>query len=136
MKKFLSTVLALACCLSLLMLVGCSNSGNGGNEGGDKAKAHIVLVLEDGTELPYDIEFTPGSNLRTALFEGGLIEEDQTVSMFVETIDGHTADVLNDGCTWLPTDENGEQIMGSFDEIIVENGQTIYLRYYVVPDMD
>lgn len=135
MKKFLTTALALVCCL--LVLAGCSNSGNGGNEGGDKAKAHIVLVLEDGTtEVPHDIEFTPGSNLRTALFEGGLIEEDQTVSMFVETIDGYTADVLNDGCTWLPTDENGQQIMGSFDEIIVEDGQTIYLRYYVVPDMD
>lgn len=134
MKKFLTTALALVCCL--LVLAGCSNGGNGGNEGGEKAKAHIVLVLEDKTELPYDIEFTAGSNLRMALFEGGLIEEDQTAAMFVETIDGHTADVLNDGCTWLPCDENGQQIMGSFDEIIVEDGQTIYLQYYVVPDMD
>lgn len=134
MKKFLTTALVLVCCL--LVLAGCSNSGNGGNEGGEKAKAHIVLVLEDKTELPYDIEFTAGSTLRMALYEGGLIEEDQTAAMFVETIDGHTADVLNDGCTWLPCDENGQQIMGSFDEIIVEDGQTIYLQYYVVPDMD
>lgn len=134
MKKFLTTALALVCCL--LVLAGCSNGGNGGNEGGEKAKAHIVLVLENKTELPYDIEFTVGSTLRMALYEGGLIEEDQTAAMFVETIDGHTADVLNDGCTWLPCDENGQQIVGSFDEIIVEDGQTIYLQYYVVPDMD
>lgn len=95
-----------------------------------------MRVLEDKTELPYDIEFPAGSNLRTALYEGGLTEEDQMYSMFVETIDGHTADVMNDGCTWMVTDANGEQITGSFDEIIVEDGQTIYLRYYVVPDMD
>lgn len=135
MKKFLTTALALVCCL--LVLAGCSNSGNGGNEGGDKAKAHIVLVLEDKTELPYDIEFTAGSNLRMALYEGGLIEEDQTASMYVENIDGHVADAFNDGVIWLPCDENGESLPTIlFDEIIVEDGQTIYLQYYTVPYAD
>ncbi len=135
MKKMLTKALLLLCCLSLLMSLGCA-ADNGNQASGEKAKAKIILVLEDGTELPYDIEFTAGSTLRMALYEGGLIEEDQTAAMFVETIDGHTADVLNDGCTWLPCDENGEQIMGSFDEIIVEDGQTIYLQYFVVPYMD
>lgn len=135
MKKMLTKALLLLCCLSLLLSLGCATD-NGNQSSGEKAKAKIILVLEDGTELPYDIEFTAGSTLRMALYEGGLIEEDQTAAMFVETIDGHTADVMNDGCTWLPCDENGEQIMGSFDEIIVEDGQTIYLQYFVVPYMD
>ncbi len=56
--------------------------------------------------------------------------------MFVENIDGHVADVLNDGCTWLPQDEDGNQIKGTFDEITVSAGQTIPLVYYVVPDFD
>lgn len=136
MKKFLTTALALICCLSLLALVGCSSEG-GGSTDGDKAKAHIVLVLEDKTELPYDIEFTAGSNLRMALYEGGLIEEDQTASMYVENIDGHVADAFNDGVIWLPCDENGESLSTIlFDEIIVEDGQTIYLQYYTVPYAD
>lgn len=135
MKKFLSTALLLLCCFALVLSIGCGNNGDAPATG-DKASAKIILVLEDGTELNYDITFTAGSTLRMALYEGGLIEEDQTAAMFVETIDGHTADVLNDGCTWLPCDENKEQIVGSFDEIIVEDGQTLYLQYYVVPYMD
>lgn len=56
--------------------------------------------------------------------------------MFVQNIDGHIADVLEDGCTWMPQDTDRNQIMGSFDEITVKNGDTIYLQYYEVPDMD
>lgn len=129
----LSIALGLLCCLTLIMSVGCSSADAGNSE---KVTAKIILVLEDGTEVPYDIEFTDGATLRMALYEGGLIEEDQTAAMFVENIDGHIADVMNDGCTWLPCDENGEQITGSFDEITVKGGQTIYLQYYVVPYMD
>lgn len=133
MKKMLSTALVLLCCLALLLSVGCS-SGNAGT--GEKVTAKIILVLEDGTEVPYDIEFTDDATLRNALYEGGLIEEEETAAMFVQNIDGHIADVLNDGCTWLPCDESGEQITGSFDEITVKSGQTIYLKYYLVPYMD
>lgn len=56
--------------------------------------------------------------------------------MFIDNIDGNIADALNDGCTWLPIDMEGNQIMGTFDEITVKDGETIKLVYTVVPNFD
>lgn|GEM_PF-4720654 len=56
--------------------------------------------------------------------------------MFVENIDGHIADMEEDGYTWLPMDANKEQISGSFDDIMLHGGDTIYLQRYVVPYFD
>ena len=36
----------------------------------------------------------------------------------------------------MPQDENGKQIMGTFDDITLSDGQTITLQYYIVPDFD
>lgn len=136
MKKLLALVLVLA--LSLCVLAGCSkdDSEDGGNSGDGKIDMKIVLIDKDDQQYPYDLHVTDGASLRDALYEAKLITEETYYAMFVENIDGHVADVLNDGCTWLPLDENGEQIMGTFDEITVSAGQTITLQYYVVPMMD
>lgn len=56
--------------------------------------------------------------------------------MFVENIDGHITDMEEDGYTWLPMDANKEQISGSFDDIMLHGGDTIYLQHYVVPYFD
>lgn len=134
MKKILAIVLVLS--LSLCVLSGCSKEGDGGEGDGGKIDMKIVLIDKDEKTYNYDLHVTDGATLRDALYEAGLITEETYYNMFVEDIDGHVADVLNDGCTWLPLDENGDQIMGSFDEITVSAGQTITLRYYVVPMMD
>ena len=132
MKKILISLLVLASCLSLLVLTGC-----GGNKGsGDQVTGKLTLIDKNETKYEYDLKFTDGTTLREALFESGLISEEEHGAMFVQNIDGHIADVLNDGCTWLPVDEDGEQIMGSFDEITLHNGDHMILQYYVVPDMD
>lgn len=131
-RKTTAWILALALCLGLL--AGCG--GDSGSGGGDKIDTKVVLVDEDGAEYPYDLHVTEGASLREALYEAELITEDTYYAMFVCDIDGHIADVENDGVTWLPCDENGEQIMGTFDDIKVEAGGTIKLVYYVVPDMD
>ena len=133
MKKTLTAVLALVLCLS--MLIGCSGTA-AKTEGGDKATAKIILIDKEDQQYTYDIEFAEGSSLRDALYEAKLIDEDEYSAMFVQSIDGHIANVLEDGCTWMPLDENGKQIMGTFDDIIVANGQTITLQYYIVPDFD
>jgi hypothetical protein len=98
--------------------------------------ATIILVLEDETQVEYPITVTKDSTLRDALYEAQLISDDDYYDLFVQNIDGHVANVYEDGCTWLPQDTEGNQIMGSFDEIIVEDNETIYLVYYLVPDMD
>ncbi len=138
MKKILALVLALALALSLCALAGCSKEDGGSGSGSDDGKIDmkIVLIDKDDQQYTYDLHVTDGASLRDALYEAELITEETYYAMFVENIDGHVADVLNDGCTWLPLDENGEQIMGSFDEITVSAGEVITLQYYVVPMMD
>lgn len=86
--------------------------------------------------MEYNLNVTDGATLREALYEAKLISDDEFYAYFVQDIDGHIADVENDGCTWMPADADGNQIPGTFDEITVEEGGIIYLVYYVVPDFD
>jgi hypothetical protein len=135
MSSFLLVLTLLLC-----LVTGCgtadTESGSGDATADGKISATIILVLEDETQVKYPITVTKDSTLRDALHEAKLISDDDYYDLFVQNIDGHVANVYDDGCTWLPQDTDGNQIMGSFDEIIVEDNETIYLVYYVVPDMD
>ncbi len=138
MKTVKITALLLVLVMALGLFAGCTpaeDNGDASGNGGEKAKLTVILVLEDKKEEKYDIEFTPGKNLREALYEGKLIEEDQLAAMFLVTIKGHSADFM-EGLTWMICDEKGEQIMGFIDEIFPTDGQTIQLVYTVVPDFD
>ncbi len=132
-KKLISILLITL--LALVTMTGCSSSDDEETTSG-MINVTIIQVLEDETEETNEITVTEGSTLREALYEAGMIEEDELASYFVTTINGHSADALNDGVTWLVTDENDEQIEGTFDEIFPTDGQTIKLVYYVVPNFD
>lgn len=145
--KLKITAIILVLVMGIAMLVGCTGGEKpeGGKEpSGEKINAKIVLVLEDKTEVPYDITVSSGLTIREALAEAGLISEEEAYAMFVSDIDGHVADVLNDGVTWMPSDADGnflppdtkDQVVTTFDSIIVDEGETIYLVYYVVPNFD
>lgn len=138
-KRILAFVLIAVA--AICVLAGCGNSQAESSEEKTKAddgkvNVKLVLVLEDKTEIPYDVRVTEGTTLREALYEAGLISEDTLSAMFVDNIDGHIADAINDGVTWMPADENGEQISGTFDEITVSADQTIQLIYTVVPNFE
>ncbi|MBR1780670.1 MAG: hypothetical protein IJ751_04615 [Oscillospiraceae bacterium] len=132
MKKVLISLLVLVSCLGLLALSGCGSS----KSSGEQVAATLTLIDKDDAEYTYDIHFTDGATLREALFEAGLISEAEHGAMFVEDIDGHIANVEEDGCTWMPLDADKKQIMGTFDDITLHGGDVIYLQYYVVPDFD
>lgn len=131
--------------LVLGTLTACGGSDKDKDKDGAKtANAKIVLVLEDGTEVPYDISVKEGVSVRDGLFEAKLITEEEYGAMFVSNIDGHIADTMNDGVTWLPCDKDGNQLSAErtgeyycfLDSILVNDGDEIYLKYYVVPNMD
>ena len=130
MKKIFALSLALILCLGLL--VGCAKDAGSG----EKATAKLILVDKDEKQYTYDLEITDGMTLREALWKNKLISEEEYGAMFVQNIDGHVANVQEDGCTWMPQDTSRKQIMGTFDEITLKSGETIYLQYYVVPDFD
>ena len=110
--------------------------GSSGEKGGEKVEATIILIDKDSKEYTYNIKFTDGASLRDALYEAELIDEDEYSAMFVSNIDGHIANAIEDGVTWMPQDTNRKQIMGTFDDITIHAGDTIYLQYYIVPDFD
>ena len=119
--------------LTLSLLTACGGSSDEGAQ--DSAGATtIILVDEDGTEYPYEIT-TTGKDLRTTLLEEGLITEEEAGKFMVENIDGHEA-LMNDGVLWLPCDKDRNQIMGQYEEITVNEGDTIYLIYTVAPNFD
>lgn len=133
MKKSLTVILTLALCVLMLGSVACS----GGNSSGDKATGKIILIDKDEKEYSYDVTFDEGMSLRAVLLENNLITEEESAAYFVQNIDGHIADVINDGCTWMAMDANKNMIVGkTFDEITLKSGDTLYLQYYVVPNFD
>lgn len=138
--KLKKTALFLALALSLSILAGCGDGGKQQDSG--KIDTTVILVLEDGSEVKYDLHVTAGSTLRDALYEAELISEETYYAMFVDNIDGHIADVMNDGVTWLPCDMDGNQIpvtgdvISAFDSYILEDGGSVKLVYYVVPNFD
>ena len=137
--KLTALVLALTLCLGLLSA--CGDNGEGGSEG-DKINTTVILVLEDGSEVKYDINVSAGLTIREALYEAKLISEDTLYALFVDNIDGHIADTLNDGVTWMPCDMDGNQlpvtgeVMSAFDSYILKDGGSIKIVFTVVPNFD
>lgn len=133
MKRFKKLAFAFMLVIGIVSLVGCSSPNTSNN----KVDAKIILVLKDGKEVPYDIKVTKDSSLRDALYEAKLISEETYGAYFIEDIDGHVANVEEDGCTWLICDKNGNQVeKNNFDEVKITGGETYILKYYKVPDMD
>lgn len=131
MKKILSLMLILIMAFSL---AACGSKGSGD---GGKVKINVILVLEDGTEVPYEIEVTNGTNFRDALLEGGLITEETYGELYITTIDKYVADWNGDPArTWQLQDENRKPIEAFFEEVTIEGGATYYLENILVPYFD
>lgn len=139
MKKIIAIVLTVI--VAACAFAGCSANNSGKNDAKTDGKidAKIILVLEDQSEVSHDIHVTDGATVREALFEAGLIDENAKSAMFVDTIDGHTANI-GEGVTWMLADENGKQITSEtgipMDDTTVSAGQTYKFIYTVVPDFD
>lgn len=132
--KILSVLVIMVMVLGMLTACGGSNEGTSDEGNGEAAGgATVILVDEDGAEYTYELE--AGKNLRDALHDAGLIDDDNFSKFMVETIDGHTA-LMDDGVLWMMADENKNQIMGFFEEHVLAEGETLYLLYTVAPNFD
>ena len=132
--KILSVLVIMVMVLGMLTACGGSNEGTSDEGNGEAAGvATVILVDEDGAEYTYELE--AGKNLRDALHDAGLIEDDNFSKFMVETIDGHTA-LMDDGVLWMMADENKNQITGFFEEHVLAEGETLYLLYTVAPNFD
>ena len=132
--KILSVLVIMVMVLGMLTACGGSNEGTSDEGNGEAAGvATVILVDEDGAEYTYELE--AGKNLRDALHDAGLSDDDNFSKFMVETIDGHTA-LMDDGVLWMMADENKNQITGFFEEHVLAEGETLYLLYTVAPNFD
>lgn len=140
-SKLIALVLSLVAILCIF--AGCGNTDDKPAGDDAAAKATIILVLEDKTEIKHEIDVKDGQTLREALYAAKLIDDENNVSVFVNTIDGHTADAINDGVTWLVFNDKDEQLQSEvadavciFDGIKVKAGATYKVVYTVVPSFE
>lgn len=143
MKQIMKlSALFLTLTLFLCLVTGCGNSSSGSGGEGEKIKATAILVLEDKTEVKYDLNVSADKTIREALYEAKLISEETMYAMFVDNIDGHVADAINDGVTWIPCDMDGNQlpvegeVVSAFDSYKLKDGDSIKIVYTVVPNFD
>ena len=136
MKNTRFFALLLILVLALGMLTACGESSEGTtDEGNGEAASGATVILVDENEEEFTYEVEAGKNLRDALHDAGLIDDDNFTKFMVETIDGHTA-LMEEGVLWLMCDENKNQIQGFFEEHVLEPGETLYLIYTVAPNFD
>ena len=131
--KFLSVLVIMIMALTALTACGGSDEPAATDGEAASAGATIILVDQDWAEYTYEVE--SGKNVKDALHDAGLIDDDNYTKFMAETIDGHTA-LMEDGVLWLMCDENRNQIQGLFEEHVIAEGETLYLIYTVAPNFD
>ncbi|MBQ3548190.1 MAG: DUF4430 domain-containing protein [Clostridia bacterium] len=80
----------------------------------------VTVVAADKTEKVFNIETTK-KNLGDALFEEGLVTEDEHKSGYYNYIDGVRADYTKDGAWWCFT-KGGETVMVGANDLKITDG--------------
>ena len=127
-KTILTKILALA--LVVLMTVfsfaACGNADtNSDTNSGTSTPAQTIsitvkVIAADKTEKTFNIE-TDKKNLGDALFEEGLVTEDEHKSGFYNHIDGVRADYTLDKSWWCFT-KGGETVMVGANDLKIVDG--------------
>ena len=80
----------------------------------------VTVVAADKTEKVFNIETTK-KNLGDALFQEGLVTEDEHKSGYYNYIDGVRADYTKDGAWWCFT-KGGETVMVGANDLKITDG--------------
>ncbi|MBQ8649526.1 MAG: DUF4430 domain-containing protein [Clostridia bacterium] len=87
----------------------------------------VKLVLSDGEEKTFELK-TEKQTLGDALYENGLVSEEEYASGFYTVIDGVRADYNEDGAWWCVT-KGGEMTTVGMNEQTIENGDSFEITY-------
>lgn len=126
-KRILTKVLALS--LVVLMTVfsfaacGKADTNSDVNSGSVETKTisiTVTVVAKDKTEKVFNIE-TEKKTLGDALFEEGLVTEDEHKSGFYSYIDGVRADYTLDKC-WWSFSKDGKDVMVGANDLKIADG--------------
>lgn len=92
-----------------------------------KTKIVVTVVYKDKTEKQFEIS-TNAENLGDALFEKGLVNEEEHKAGFYLNIDGVRADYTMDGAWWCIT-KDGEMTTVGANEQPITDGDSFEITY-------
>lgn len=118
-------VLALVVLMTVFSFAACGKSDtkpetNSGTEEAQSISITVTVVAKDKTEKVFNIE-TEKKTLGDALYEEGLVTEDEYKSGFYTYIDGVRADYTLDKCWWSFT-KGGETVMVGANDLEIADG--------------
>ncbi len=126
-KRILKKIVALAlvALMAVFTLSACQSADTNSDNlsGSHKTKTisiTVTVVAKDKTEKVFNIE-TDKKNLGDALFQEGLVTEDEHKSGFYSYIDGVRADYTLDKCWWSFT-KGGETVMVGANDLKIADG--------------
>lgn len=123
-KNYLGLLVAVLLSITAAaILTGCSAS-----ESGETKSITVEVVHKDGSTAEFTYE-TEESSLGALLADEGLIAgEKGSFGLFVQTVDGETADYDVDGSWWMLSC-NGEEVLTGVDAVEIEDGSVYTWNY-------
>ena len=126
-KSILTKILALALVVLMVLFTfaacgkGDTNSDiNSGMQETKTISITVTIVNKDKTEKVLNIE-TDKKTLGDALFDEGLVNEDEYKSGYYTYVDGVRADYTKDGSWWCLT-KGGNEVMTGFNKTTISDG--------------
>lgn len=118
-------VLALVVLMTVFSFAACGKSDpkpetNSGTEETQSISITVTVVAKDKTEKVFNIE-TEKKTLGDALFEEGLVNEEEYKAGFYSYVDGVRADYNKDGSWWCLT-KGGKEVFTGFNDTKITDG--------------
>lgn len=118
-------VLALVVLMTVFSFAACGKSDtkpetNSGTEEAQSISITVTVVAKDKTEKVFNIE-TEKKTLGDALFEEGLVNEEEYKAGFYSYVDGVRADYNKDGSWWCLT-KGGKEVFTGFNDTKITDG--------------
>ncbi len=126
-KRLLTVFLAVLFIVLAVFTAGCNKADDSSSATLKTKEISVTIVFQDKREKVIDIE-TEAEYLADALFEKGLIKEDEYKSGFYTYIDGVRADYNEDKAWWCVT-KGGEMTNKGMNDLPIADGDRFEITH-------
>lgn len=126
-KRLLTVFLAVLFIVLAVFTAGCNKADDSSSATLKTKEISVTIVFQDKREKAIDIE-TEAEYLADALFEKGLIKEDEYKSGFYTYIDGVRADYNEDKAWWCVT-KGGEMTNKGMNDLPIADGDRFEITH-------
>ena len=126
-KRILTSILAMLVIALAVFTAGCGKAENSSSDVTVAKEISVTIVYEDKSDKTIEIA-TKAEYLAEALFEKGLIKEDEYKSGFYTYIDGVRADYNEDKAWWCVT-KGGEMTTKGMNDLEIKDGDSFEITH-------